>query len=458
MLRIFYFLILILFTQGVIAWEEHAKLTSIVLDAWSKNDKNITSYLNHSVKPETLHAFLEATKTTLPANLRKIERWANINEQGYQAVPDNILYQPLQGECARDIEICFKKSLRINLDVPLPLIIYDSSHRYPVQQGFVIITNPLQILPSYIPVTFHVTDFKFIPVTAAVRMADVIATASMQPDFGLDTFLYENSGTTFGKLYGFGIQPMGNPALPFQSQVLFHMSAYHEDVRIASLIPRLKENYPEYRAFLYLNLSRFAAETNHLYWSAVFLGWGLHYLQDMTQPYHTSIAYGLDTDVVLNALFEMANNNYVPYTNLGIIQTNRHVILENLTKTIVTSAADNGLYKNILVHALVDNHADKQVPPYDLNSLYLRNQVSNLYPANSPDFPGVLQDTIPSNYINSPEFHADEIKNFNPLFLQEMSQVQRLEFSQTIAHSLEWYGVYTRACVLAIRPRFLLTH
>src|SRR5207253_10903199 len=141
--------------------------------------------------------------------------------------------------------------------------------------------------------------------------------------------------------------PIGNAALPFQSQVLFHMSAYHEDARIISLLPRLNEDYPEYRAFLYLKLSRFAAKTHHLYWSAVFLGWGLHYLQDMTQPYHTSIAYGLDPNVVLSALAEMAKNNYVPYIELGTIQTNRHVLLENLTKTIVTSSVDNGLDRKI---------------------------------------------------------------------------------------------------------------
>jgi hypothetical protein len=458
MLRLFYLFTFIIFSQTVMAWEDHAKLTSIVLDQWSKNNKPISVYLEQSVKPETLSAFLEATKTTLPSRLLEIESWAHENEQGYQSIPENILYQPLRADCGSDIESCFRKSLRINLDVPLPPVIFDSLNRYSHSLGFVDVANPRLILPAYIPVTFNIRDFKLIPANAKIRIADIIATASMQPDFGFDTFLYENNGTSFGKIYGFGTQPMGNPAFPFQSQVLFHMSAYHEDARIVALIPRLKENYPEYRSFLYLKLSRFAAETNHPYWSAVFLGWGLHYLQDMTQPYHTSIAYGLDPNVILNALAEMAKNNYVPYSELGTIQANRHVVLENLTKTIVISSADNGLDKRILARALSDRHSDEKVPPYDLDSLYLRNQISNLNPANSPDFPGILQATIPSRYINSPDFHVDELKDFNPLLLQEMTRSQRLQFTQGIAHSLEWFGVYTRACVLAIRPQSSQSH
>ncbi len=47
----------------------------------------------------------------------------------------------------------------------------------------------------------------------AVPVIDVVATASDEPDHGFDIGLWEDSGTPYGRLYGFGKQPFGaNPA------------------------------------------------------------------------------------------------------------------------------------------------------------------------------------------------------------------------------------------------------
>lgn len=447
-------LILLIFSPFVSAWEDHAKLTNIVLQNWIKSDKSIAQNLNQPVKVETLAEFLQATKDTLPRELNEIENWARSNEHGYQPLPDRLFYQPLRIECSSDIAVCFKQSLRINLDVPFAPVIYDVLHHYSERHGFVKISAAKQLLPSYIPLTFNLKDFKVIPANAEVNVADVIATASMQPDFGFDTFLYENSGTTFGSLYGFGAQPIGNPGLPFQSQMLFHMSTYDEDAQILALVPRLQENYPEYRAFLYLNLSRFATETHHPYWAAVFLGWGLHYLQDMTQPYHSSLDYGLDVGTVVQALIEAGKNNYAPFLRLETMQTNRHVMLENLTRVVIASHVDNDKDEKILIGGLTDKKNDGDVTPFEFNSSYLRNEISNIRLRDFPDYAAMLQATVPAKYINSAELRADDVMDFNAIFTHEMTASQRLMFSQAIDHALEWYGAYTRACVLAIHPQF----
>ncbi|GIR71745.1 MAG: hypothetical protein CM15mP74_29960 [Halieaceae bacterium] len=42
-----------------------------------------------------------------------------------------------------------------------------------------------------------------------VSIAEVIASANDEPDFGMDIGLFTDNGTEFGQRYGFGIQPLG---------------------------------------------------------------------------------------------------------------------------------------------------------------------------------------------------------------------------------------------------------
>ena len=48
-----------------------------------------------------------------------------------------------------------------------------------------------------------------------VPAIDVIATATDEPDYGLDIGLWEDNDTAHGKVYGFGKQPFGNPEIEF---------------------------------------------------------------------------------------------------------------------------------------------------------------------------------------------------------------------------------------------------
>jgi hypothetical protein len=441
--------LLLMLNHTALAWENHAMLTKMVLDQWSKNDASAALRLNQPIKTETLESFLRATKTTLPGKLAEIEYWAVHHEPGYRPQPKMLAYQPFHRDCLMNLVMCFQKALRVNPDVPLSLFIYDPEHDYSRKPGYAEMTSVNQMMPAYLPATFNVKDYTKIPADNLVKMADVIATASMQPDFGLDTFLYENNAGWFGKIYGFGTQPMGDPSLPLHSQMLFHMSAMYEDPRILSIAERLNENYPEYRAFLYLSLSRFAAETQHPYWSAVFLGWGLHYIQDLTQPYHTRLSYGLNPDRVLQAFAEMANHNQLPFLELQTIQENRHIILENLAEVIISSSDENDAYRKIILDAMANTENDNDILLCDLNSFYLREQIS----ADPSDYQVILQSTIPSFYVNSASFHAGEASDFKTLFFNEMSKTQRRQFTHAVSSALGRYASFTRAVVRRCEER-----
>ena len=49
-----------------------------------------------------------------------------------------------------------------------------------------------------------------------VSVVDVVASATDEPDYGLDIGLWADNGTPHGAVHGFGKQPFGNPSKPAQ--------------------------------------------------------------------------------------------------------------------------------------------------------------------------------------------------------------------------------------------------
>ena len=72
----------------------------------------------------------------------------------------------------------------------------------------------------------------------------VVATAADEPDYGLDINLWEDSPSDWGKVYGFGNLPFGNPALNYSTQAPFHMGFFHEAKVIYLAAPFIKKTFP----------------------------------------------------------------------------------------------------------------------------------------------------------------------------------------------------------------------
>ena len=107
-----------------------------------------------------------------------------------------------------------------------------------------------------------------------VSIAEVIASANDEPDFGMDVGLFADNGTDFGQRYGFGIQPFGNPNLEYSSQAPFHMGFYHLDWLTRAAQPSLLRTYPLWRIALFGELAELAFSTGHDYWGWRFLRLG----------------------------------------------------------------------------------------------------------------------------------------------------------------------------------------
>ncbi len=108
---------------------------------------------------------------------------------------------------------------------------------------------------------------------------DILATYSDEPDWGMDQDLFSVEDFRYGPC------PFG-PKTGESSQAPFHMAFLHESTILTWAVPGLKRSFAEERIRLFFALARLALNTGYRYWGLRFTAWGMHYLQDLTQPYH----------------------------------------------------------------------------------------------------------------------------------------------------------------------------
>ncbi|MFN2330127.1 MAG: hypothetical protein ABR612_14555, partial [Chromatocurvus sp.] len=223
--------------------------------------------------------------------------------------------------------------------------------------------------------------------------AQVIASASDEPDFGMDIGLFEDNGTDFGRRYGFGAQPFGNPNLEYSSQAPFHMGFYHLGWLVRTAQPDLMRTYPAGRVALFGELSAFAFRTGHDYWGWRFAGWALHYIGDLTQPYHADPLPGIDT---LDALWLLAQGR----SNEAVQRvSNRHGVLESYQFQRFRAALAAGDAAHPLISAVV--MTDKTIA-WDETTLIgplTRDSV-----AAGAEMDSVLAHNVPSRFVSDPAF------------------------------------------------------
>ena len=273
------------------------------------------------VKVESLEDFLLKEQDKLIPLMRDMEKEANLNYDKSAPLPEALVFK---GGDRKTIRNHFLRALRLNTGTPL---------------GYFLQNLPGYPLPGKKsdPMTVSIygekdlkQDYEFydIRIGELVSPLDVLATASDEPDFGLDLNLFEDNGESFGKDYGFGIQSFGDPKIYYATQVPFHIGYYHESPIIFAAAGFLTRTYPKYRVYQFMTLSRYAFQTGHTYWGYRFLGWGMHYVADLTQPYHSRVLPNFGTIsmlwINLKAIlgFESAKNDAIDRIS------NRHTTIE----------------------------------------------------------------------------------------------------------------------------------
>lgn len=280
------------------------------------------------LRVETLSEFVVAERSAIAELLLDHEEWARQNLEHYAALPAELVFDPATADA--DLEIAFLNAIRVNPTRSYQPYRQLMSFEPEAEQEALIAVSELTFLQG----TIASNDSRYLSLASGdfVSAAAVVSTASDEPDFGLDIGLYADNGTEHGKRYGFGNQPFGNPNLEYGSQAPFHMGFYHLDWLTSLAQPGLLQTYPLYRTELYRKLAVLAFSNGHDYWGWRFMGWGLHYVGDLAQPYH---AVPLPDTGILESLWIVATGKTGEALQLV---SNRHGVIEAFQKAVVANA------------------------------------------------------------------------------------------------------------------------
>ena len=105
-------------------------------------------------------------------------------------------------------------------------------------------------------------------------------------------------------------------------------------------------------------LAELAFSTGHDYWGWRFLGWGLHYVGDLTQPYHAIPLPGVGT---VDALWSVVQGKTGELVQLV---SNRHGVIESYQYQRLTRALEARQWSAPLLKAISD-HPDTTDVEYE---------------------------------------------------------------------------------------------
>ncbi|MBN1519206.1 MAG: hypothetical protein JW923_03860 [Spirochaetales bacterium] len=306
------------------SWDDHDQLTLAALSGHEA--------VGGSVLAEDLSAFLEDTAAELAEFLDTLEERMASSLPAYPRRPDNLALDPALR--AEDLVLSFMRAIRVNPDRPFVLFIQPPANGYrdPALEDL-----PLETVDVF-KGRFPNQPFQALSAGQSVPALTVVATASDEPDYGMDLGLWDDNGTAYGARYAFGPQPFGNPALIYGSQAPFHMTFPREDPIITAAAPFVGRGLAHYRVTLYTELARFAFAHDHDYWGWRFAGWAIHYLEDMAMPYHARLMPGKGT---LGMLTLYGLGTQADIDGAVVLLSNRHMLLEDFQYRLTSNLAGN---------------------------------------------------------------------------------------------------------------------
>ncbi len=428
----------------------------LAVPAWGWNSHAVASYRALERMPEvanaapvaveTLEAFLRAEEHPIEALLASQEAWAGSNLASYPRRAAGLAFtaDPARSDEAR--RLAFLRALRVAPDARLALYLQPDPQapadaRYPPLPWSAVVSLPE---PAN-----NVTRFVALQPGQTVSALAVLASATQEPDFGLDINLFDDSPTDWGKQYGWGKLPFGNPAVNFSTQAPFHMGFYHQDRVLYLAAPFLKRTYPALRSYQFATLAALAFRTGHAYWGWRFTGLSLHYVQDLTQPYHASLAPG-------HGSMELIGINTLAMVGLPgrknemvTLLSNRHLALEKYQAELVL-AASTARQATPVVLALRDSANDTRYPAW--TTTYARDVVALEAAQHADQTVQVLLGAMPAAYVSDPGFDlgASGAEISLTAELAKQDPARRAALDADIALLLGHYGAHSRNAVRAV--------
>lgn len=401
-----------------------------------------------AIRVESLDSFLAAEAQGLDPLLRREEAWARAHVPLYPPRPDALAFRT--GGTPAELRQRFVAALRINPGMKLDLFIQARPGEKVLGKATLPWTEVTTLRRAN---TAQQSVFLQLRQGEPVAVLDVVASATDEPDYGMDIGLWDDNGTAYGKVYGFGKQPFGNPALEFASQAPFHMGFFHEASIVYKAAGFLRRTYPEYRIHLYQSLAAYALQTGHPYWGWRFAGWALHYIEDLTQPYHSTVLPGVGVPRMLWINTVDLLGWHEQKRQAITLVSNRHLALENYQYHRMRNAYlrhDDG---DALIRALEDTSTDAARASFGDDTA--RTVISSESNALAGATDTVLERNLPPKYVSDPAYVLGETEPDLDLYavVNQSPPAARQAMTVMVAGLLRNFGAYSRAFVRSLLAR-----
>jgi len=381
-------------------------LLSTQVGAWTNHtlvSQELVTSMDHfkqakPVKAESLESFLMANEEAIAAFLQLDEAWMAQNLWHYNPRPKALAFKATGNR--EDVVKRFTQAIRVNPNTRFALYIQGVPGSEQKGEKFA---------PAYVSVFKNHGHLNDVPLIALkegelVSPVDVVVSANDEPDHGHDIGLFTDSGTDYGLEYGFGKQPFGNPNLEYGTQAPFHMGFYHEPSILYAVGGFLKETYPQMRVHQYKGLAELAFKKGHDYWGYRFMGWGLHYIADFSNPYHVTPVPGNSTvsTIWLGILGILGFEE--PQKEAVQLVSNRHTVLEDFQYAVMTRS----YLEHNQQHQTIQSLSVKQpIMAYDVNTFVDVFAKTAYDKADHID--AVLQASFPFDYVQNTQVEYSDL-------------------------------------------------
>lgn len=398
------------------------------------------------VKVEPLEAFLKAQEKPIEALLASQEAWAKGHLEVYPPRPATLAFKadPTRTDEAR--RLAFLRALRVAPNSKLALFVQPDPWSAKPDAATLLAHNAVNTLPEQPNSTYRFVGLQADDLVAPLA---VLASATDEPDYGMDINLWADSPSEWGKIYGFGALPFGNPALYFSTQAPFHMGFFHEDRIIYMAAPFIKKTFPLLRIHQYTSLAALAFRTGHAYWGWRFTGLALHYVQDLTQPYHANLSPGNSSAKLIGInLLAMAGLPGLK-NDMIVLLSNRHLALEKYQNQMIYNATQ-ARQETAIESSLRNSARDASYPAW--TDLYARDVVSQQSRAMGARLTAILVDTMPPRYVSDPAFDFG-VKEAGIDLVAELSRqdaAKRATLDRVTAELMDNFGAHSRNVVRGV--------
>jgi len=290
------------------SWNTHALITRAALSIVD------APRLDDSIPVIALETFLSTAKKPLREVLKWYYKLLDRKVQGAAAKRSAISEIPKEILTSSD----FLAALKLNVNCPLQ---------------YVRVLRPDEISPDapHDPYRGGAPGGMYVETgpEVGIQAREILCTFSDEPDWGMDQDLFSDAQDDYGSC-PFG--PEGGPS----SQAPFHMAFLHENSLVMALRPSLGRSFMGERIQLFFALAVLAMESGTDYWGWRFAAWAMHYLQDITQPYHARPFPAAGLPLLVRFIlhpnprrFAAKNANYLK---------NRHILFESAVHFLLNEA------------------------------------------------------------------------------------------------------------------------